>query len=82
MCGDSDPSGSGEDDAEADDSSADEPEPAARWWRREFDPWWRGLSATLQILEMVAVVTNHGALAVCARALVVVGDAVVGAGRR
>lgn len=64
-----------------DTPAEDGTKPARRGWR---DPgrWWRAVRTPLRLLHGWAVLTQHEALAVTTRALVVIGDAVFGTPQR
>ncbi|HEX4815106.1 MAG TPA: hypothetical protein VFV66_20380 [Nonomuraea sp.] len=84
MCRISDPDDSGEatDGASADANSAGDASSVVRWSTRESTSWWKGLRTALSILEVVAALRQDEALVVATRALIAIGDMIVGAGEQ
>ncbi|MET8851650.1 hypothetical protein [Amycolatopsis sp. NPDC004625] len=66
----------------ADRTARSKPRRVAKWCRRRARPAWRAVRVVLVLVEVVvAPLRNDEALAGTARALIVVGDAIVDAGK-
>lgn len=79
MCRTSEPDGPGADAGEEPRSAG--PGTPAGWHARDVSSWWTGLRAVLLVVDTVAALKQHEALAQWARALIAVGDMIVDAGK-
>ncbi|MFD0415973.1 hypothetical protein [Streptomyces sp. NPDC127108] len=80
MCRTSEPDDPGTD-TEGDEPPAADPGTSTRWQPRKVGSWWTGLRAVLLVMDTVAALAQHEALALGARALIAVGDMIVDAGK-
>ncbi|MFB9624314.1 hypothetical protein [Nonomuraea helvata] len=84
VCRISDPGDSDEaaESASADANPAGDSSSVVRWSTRESTSWWKGLRTALSILEVVAALKHDEALVAATRALIAVGDMIVGFGEQ
>ncbi|WP_405655729.1 hypothetical protein [Streptomyces sp. RK9] len=80
MCRTSEPGGSGTD-TEGEEPPASDPGTSTRWDPRRVNSYWTGLRAVLFVVDTVAALRQHEALAQGARVLIAVGDMIVDAGK-
>lgn len=80
MCRTSEPDDPGTD-AEGDEPPSAGPGTPKRWHPQDVNSWWTGLRAVLLVVDTVASLNHHEALAQWARALIAVGDMIVDAGK-